>query len=227
MSVKALQPAELRATDSLGSLRVRFFQTGDRYSHAIDLIDRGESRTLLESVEGTETEIWPPSPTMQHLNVSRIMSDAEPRHVAMLVGGAGSSHWSMCVAVSDSENRPIEPRYGASGMELLFEVACRTQKPPVWLGNTYRILAVPAAASEKLNCACIPAAPPRCLIQTHAIKLQMDTASGPLPFLRCRAADADVKEFDLPMTVRWRYRMRLIGSQLEEPEECNSILLPG
>jgi hypothetical protein len=142
----------------------------------------------------------------------------------MLVGGAGSSHWSMCVAVSDSENNSREARYGAYSMELLFEVACRTQKPPVWLGNTYRILAVPAAASEELNCACIPTAPSRCLVQTTAVKLQMDTTNEPVPLLRIRAADTDVKELDLPMTVRWRYKMRLIGSQLEEPEDRNWLL---
>jgi hypothetical protein len=99
---------------------------------------------------------------------------------------------------------------------LLFEVACRTQKPPGWLGNTYRVLAVPAAASEKLNCACVPVTPPSCLLQTHAINLQMDHVSGPMPLLRCRAADSDVKEFDLPMTVRWRYSFRLIGSRFDD-----------
>jgi hypothetical protein len=224
MSVKALPPGELCAEGSLGTLRVRFFRAGDRYSHAIDLIDRDETRTLLESVEGDDAEIWPPSPPMQHLNVSRIVSDTEQRHVAMLVGGAGSSHWSMCVAVSDSENNSREARYGAFSMELLFEVACRTQKPPVWLGNTYRILAVPAAASEELNCACIPKAPPRCLVQTTAVKLRMDTTGESVPLLRIRAADADVKEFDLPMTVRWRYKMRLIGSQMEEPEDHRWLL---
>jgi hypothetical protein len=211
MSVKALPPAELCATGSLGTLRVRFFQTGDRYSHAIDLIDGDETRTLLESVEGADTDIWPPSPPMQHLNVSWIASDSEQRHVAMLVGGAGSSHWSMCAAVSDWESRPREDD-GMPKTQLLFEVACRTQKPPVWLGNTYRVLAVPAAASEELNCACIPTTPPKCLVMTRAVKLQMDTASGPIPLLKCRAVEADAAEFDLPMTVHWRYSFRLIDS---------------
>jgi hypothetical protein len=216
MSVKALPPGELSATGLLGTLRVRFFQNGDRYTHAIDLVSVDETRTLLESVEGDDTDVWPPSPPMQHLNVSWIASDTEQRHVAMLVGGAGSSHWSMCVAVSDSEGQPTEKQYGMWGEQLLFEVACRTQKPPVWLGNTYRILAAPAAVSEKLNCACVPVTPPRCLIMTRAIKLQMDTVSGPMPLLRCCAADADVQEFDLPMTVRWRYSLRLIGEQLDD-----------
>ena len=45
----------------------------------------------------------------------------------------------------------------------------------------------------------------------------MDTVSAPLPLLRCRAADADAKEFDLPMTVRWRYSLRLIG-QLDDED---------
>jgi hypothetical protein len=67
MSVKALPPGELRATGPLGTLRVRFFQTGDRYGHAIDLIERGNVRPLLESVEGADTDIWPTSPPLQHL----------------------------------------------------------------------------------------------------------------------------------------------------------------
>ena len=105
MSVKTLPPGELSATGSRGTLRVRFFQSGDRYCHAIDLVDGDSTRTLLESVEGDDTDLWPPSPPMQHLNVSWIASEAEHRHVAMLVGGAGSSNWSMCVAVSDRESR--------------------------------------------------------------------------------------------------------------------------
>jgi hypothetical protein len=196
---------------------VRFFQTGDRYSHVIELDDGGHVRTLLESVEGSEQDYWPPSPPLQHLNVSWITSDSEHRHVAMLVGGAGSSHWSMCVAVSDLKSRPRENR-GDPNTELTFDIACRVQKPPAWLGSTYRILAAPAVASEKLNCACIPVTPPRCLVLTDDIALQMDTRSRPLPLLRCRANAFDGTLFDLPATVRWRYSVRWL-SQVDDDFE--------
>jgi len=214
--------AELCANDWLGGmLRVRFTWMGDRYGHAIELMEGYETRTLLKSVEGTERDEWPPSPPMQEVNVSRIASDSENRRVAMLVGAAGASHWSMCVAVCDQSSLPRESD-GFTETELVFDVACRAQRIPRWLGSTYRVLAAPVAISEELNCACIPMAPPRCLIVTHSVALQMDTYSGLTPLLRFSAAENNFPTFISSTTIRWRYTLRFLGST---PRHFDQIIL--
>lgn len=231
MSQQLNPSAELHAIDSPnGMLRVRFNWLGDRYGHVVDLIDGNDTRVLLESVEGSEQDIWPSSPPIQSVNISTIASDTENRRVAMLVGAAGTSHWSMCVAICDRTSIPRDHAQFAGGFpdmpaegknpesgrvvdtELVFDVACRTRQTPEWLGNTYRVLAAPIAVSEKLNCACIPVRPSRCVMVTHSVKLQMDTCSGPLPLLQCRATESTNFAEELPTTIRWRYSLRLLGS---------------
>jgi hypothetical protein len=79
--------------------------------------------TVLESIEGTAEDIWPPSPPWQELHVPP--SD-DGRHVAFLVGKAGQSHWSASVELNLAENT------------LTFDVACRAKSQPHWLGSSYR-----------------------------------------------------------------------------------------
>jgi len=121
------------------------------------------------------------------------------------------------------EDESAGARFGSFGIDLLFEVACRVQKPPVWLGSTYRILAESAAVSKESNCASIPMAPPRCLLETSAIEMQGD-ATSEHQLLRCRAIEEDAKDFDLPMTIRWRYSMRLVGTPIDDVDDHNSWL---
>src|SRR5262245_63134211 len=103
MSATHETPAELSAIDVNGvGVQVCFFWQGDRYGHRINALDGMQSRTLLESIEGNSSDVWPASPPFSHVNVSWIASDSEQGHVAMLVGAAGKNHWSMCVAARDS-----------------------------------------------------------------------------------------------------------------------------
>ena len=76
----------------------------------------------MESVEGAADEPWPPSPPLQSLQWHSI-GKQEP--VALLVGMAGSSHWSATVA--------------ADGERILLDVACRLSIEPLRLGSTYRL----------------------------------------------------------------------------------------
>jgi len=78
------------------------------------------------SVEGPEASggdpRWPASPVLVEL--SRLQT---PRGPALLgVGSAGRSHFSASI---DAD--PHLPD------RLRFEVACRVQEPPAWLGSTY------------------------------------------------------------------------------------------
>ena len=121
--------------------------------HQIDAIDGLLSRTLLESVEGEQVADWPSSPPLQQVNVSWIVSDSQQGHVAMLVGATGNGHWSMCVAARDQRSFP---RDESAETELFFDLACRTDDAPTFLGSTYRSLAGSVAVSDRLNCASYP-----------------------------------------------------------------------
>ncbi len=80
---------------------------------------------LLESIEGTADQLWPSSPPFQEAHLE---PRADGRQVVLLVGMAGSSHWSASVE--------IDPQTHTA----LFDVACRMRGPADWLGSRYRIL---------------------------------------------------------------------------------------
>lgn len=103
---------------------VEFAREADRYRHEV-VICTGESwQTVLASVEGAADDEWPPSPPLQELHI-------EPRtlgnEVALLVGRAGRSHWSLSVE-SDVAR-------GA----LIFDVACRSSSAANRLQSSYLI----------------------------------------------------------------------------------------
>lgn len=118
------------------ALRVRFDRQSDRYAHIIECLEGSACRTLFSSVEGSTTDRWPPSPVLQQLHIeTRPGLDREltenagtiDRKVALLVGMAGRSHWSMSV----------EP--DACEVALVFDVACRISGDEASeLGSHYR-----------------------------------------------------------------------------------------
>jgi hypothetical protein len=106
-----------------GNLRVVFDWRGDRYGHRIQQQFGGEWHTVLESVEGSAADVWPPSPALQSLHVEH--RDTGP--VALLVGRSGTSHWSAS----------IEPL--ASRAVVQFDIACRIHGLPGSLGSSYQV----------------------------------------------------------------------------------------
>jgi len=102
-----------------GVLRVEFTRTSDRYSHHIFVVRGGSAQLVLSSEEGTPEDYWPPGPPLQQLSIE----DRGPLQVALGVGMAGSSHWSMSVETSPAQ--------------LIFDVACRKREEPQWLGSKY------------------------------------------------------------------------------------------
>jgi hypothetical protein len=115
-----------RVADNGGRLRLRFVRLGDRVHHTVEWLDPAMAATaLIESREGQASDNWPASPPLQQLLI-------EPRgaagHVALLVGMAGRSHWSLSI-------EPLADRVG-----FRFDAACRIGGPPGWLGHTWRIV---------------------------------------------------------------------------------------
>jgi hypothetical protein len=104
-------------------LRIEFQWLGDRFGHTISAVHpSGEIRPLLESIEGTPADNWPTSPPLQSLSIETLK---DGRRAALLVGMAGGSHWSASI-----EATPCRA-------EFIFDMACRHNRQPIWLGSRY------------------------------------------------------------------------------------------
>ena len=118
-------------TSKNGLLRIRFARLDDRFQHSVEhrRTDVEDWRTLLESVEGTPSESWPPSPPYQQ--VEQHVAGSE-NTCLLAVGLAGSSHWSATVeeVYSGDQLRDAETR-------LRFDVACRIKPGAANLGSVY------------------------------------------------------------------------------------------
>jgi hypothetical protein len=105
-----------------GNTTATFERAGDRWRHVIAVA----GTVILESVEDPDAcgdPRWPMSPALTEVS----LVEAAGRPVILGLGLAGRSHFSVSVAA-----HPQLPD------TLLFEVACRIQEPPGWLGSTYR-----------------------------------------------------------------------------------------
>lgn len=118
LSEDAPEPRSLSRLDSNG-LCLELFRQRDRYHHRIVAAD---GTPLLTSIEGNDQDDWPPSPPLQQLSIEEIRPGVE---VALLVGMAGKSHWSVS----------IEPQLDHPG--FIFDVACRIAQSPTCLGSRY------------------------------------------------------------------------------------------
>lgn len=146
----ARQPPRLTS----GSLSVVFTWQGDRWLHRILRADD----VLLESVEGPRPvdgdPRWPASPVLTE--VSSVATATGPALLG--VGLAGRSHFS--ASITADRLRPDT---------LVFEIACRIQEQPVWLGSSY-IVPGELAAAPRIAAPLDPSGPlPRTVAWTYAI----------------------------------------------------------
>jgi hypothetical protein len=116
------------------NLRLVFDRRGDRWGHRIELLREGRLVATLSSIEGAATDDWPPSPAFQNVDVQAIAGNGK---TALLVGKAGSSHWSAAIEA--------DPAAGA----LDFDIACRFGDEPRLLGSIYAIV---CEASNSISC---------------------------------------------------------------------------
>jgi hypothetical protein len=124
-----------------GPMEITFVKAGDRWRHVVAVA----GAMLLESVEGAgapaATDRWPASPALTEVT----LVDAGGRPAVLGLGLAGRSHFSVSVTVHPER-----------ADALLFDVACRIQERPAWLGSTYRaadgslVQAAPPAAGADL-----------------------------------------------------------------------------
>ncbi len=113
---------ETRCQDGVG-FRVDFGWREDRYGHQIATVHDPDKPILFVAELGGGRADWPDSPPLQQISW---METTPGRRIALLVGMAGKSHWSVSIETDPSE------------VGLLFDVACRVHRFPEWLGTTYR-----------------------------------------------------------------------------------------
>lgn len=118
---------EILETDGTGGIRlaVVFHWQADRFRHSICLLEAGGTHLpLLESIEGSPADDWPPSPPLQSLHCEPL---PDGTRVALLVGMAGKGHWSASVGPRTDENR------------MAFDLACRASAVGGQVRTSYRL----------------------------------------------------------------------------------------
>jgi hypothetical protein len=172
------------------SLRVEFLWHVDRYRHVVSVIQpSGLSIPLLESIEGSPVDDWPPSPPLQNLHL-----DAQPggRRVGLLVGMSGQSHWSASIGPT------------TNGTGLVFDVACRAGRSPGRLLTTYRI-------AREVRPSAADAAVLRLECSNWSATVAVSTDSATLTELRTLDTELAISPcpsgLAIPPTRRWLYRI--------------------
>lgn len=187
--------SELKHLEAIGpdatGLRTSMEWRNDRFAHVVDWIAGEQVFRLLESVEGTAKDFWPPSPALQDLSVEQ---RTQSRQVGVMVGMAGNSHWSMSM-----ENDHLQ-------RSLLFDVACRVADEEAGsLGTTYRS-SVPVKIVDPIQ----KIAELSIAGRTCRIKIE-STGRGELDDLEIDGNLIKITPTETPVswpaTVRWKYRL--------------------
>jgi hypothetical protein len=124
-------------------LELRFERCGDRFRHQVGLAGGLGSDVVLRSIEGQPDDEWPPSPPLQSMHLA---TDPNGRRRLMLVGMAGSSHWSMTVEAEVAHDR------------FHFDVACRVREQPHYLGSRYDALTNSSGLGDRIIAVAVPPA---------------------------------------------------------------------
>jgi hypothetical protein len=184
------------ATLDAGPLRVRFARREDRFAHTIIWLEGATETALLISNEGSPQTEWPPSPPLQSLHIEDRPNGCR---VALLVGMAGHSHWSMSVQAQPSSAR------------LTFDVACRVHVQPIYLGTSYTACGI---GSQEVNGRQDPARPksarqPWELRAEGGDEFQTRLTMGP-EFESI--VIHPLEPTSPPTTVRWRYSVQVFSN---------------
>ncbi len=187
------ESAVLEAIDAAGDgLRATFFWRVDRYAHRLERLEGGAATQLLESIEGSDLDRWPPSPPLQQLMLEQL---PDRRPVALLVGMAGANHWSLSVEA--------EPGDAA----LVFDVACRIKDEGARLGSSYRS-AVRHEPAENAALLYRPGGHGR-PARIELLELSQDTPSAATLSTDGRGVHLHLAAAPPPTTLRWKYRVRI------------------
>jgi len=186
MGERQVRTIDFMDADGTG-LRLEFAWRRDRFQHKLAALIDGRAVLLLESVEGSD-EAWPPSPPLQQLSIEETRLGAR---VALLVGMAGRSHWSLSVEPGD------EPK------SLIFDAACLVRGDVGQLGSAYQFQG--RATAE----------PSGWLLEAATARLRLHglPTLGTTPVVDCRSDRLVVQPTPTALSaasVRWRYVARIV-----------------
>jgi hypothetical protein len=206
---------------SAAGVTVRFTPSGDRFAQRIEIGSETGLQGVLEAVdewpsaaEVAEAEVasvermaaaddWPPSPPLQDVHLEE---RPDGRQLALMVGRAGASHWSISCELAP-----------AAG-ELLFDVACRIKEPAPWLGSTYQLPSGVAyhgdavggelLCGENLLCRIVAAA--NCKVVWN------EDARGLIfrPVVSAEELGID-SPGSFPRTIRWGYKLEFFSQSIQ------------
>ena len=176
---------------------VTFTPAGDRFTQRIEIA----GAALLAVDEDAESaETWPPSPPLQDVHLEQ---RSEGRQLALMIGRAGLSHWSISCELDSSAG------------EVLFDVACRIKEPAAWLGSTYQLPPGVTFSGDEHSGELRMDEHTICRISAdHDCEISWHAESKRLVFLpRTHAEVPAMSEGNsFPRTIRWRYRLLVVES---------------
>jgi hypothetical protein len=169
---------------------VTFIRQTDRLGHLLFVESDQGQQTLVRSLEGIDTQDWPPSPVLQQMD----RCDLNDHRKALVgVGSCGTSHWSLAVECD-----------AAGG--FWFDVACRAKTPPAFLGSSYE-LATPQSHQE-----CDPQGAIYHLGSGRQLTIhcsQPDSWVSQETEPQRLVIRPTTSPTSWPVTVRWKYRLQL------------------
>lgn len=175
--------------DHQNGLAVEFQRQHDRYQHAISAICAGTCYPILQSVEGDSASIWPPSPPLQQLSLETTPAGEQ---VVLLVGMAGTSHWSLSVEAVPARR------------QLVFDAACRVKSPGGAVGSSY---ARQSGAWNMLPDGALRIDTGEQILQLRGLSLQSDSIISAVGN-RCQIRPS--AECMPVVTLRWKYALEWI-----------------
>ena len=181
-----------------GMLSVRYSKLPDRLTHTIGIILGETYVPVLEAVEGSAKDPWPPSPPMQQMVQESFTPDASP--VLLGVGLSGNGHWSSAIETKDSRG-------------LKFDIACKNSKSSTELGSRYRVLGT-IQPSVRPNSVEIVLAAENRIANNEITRIELEVTMGRLHTL---VAEGDIKvsptsDPRLSQTHRWCYEVRFLDT---------------
>lgn len=181
-----------------GMLSVRYSKLPDRLTHTIGIILGETYVPVLEAVEGSAKDPWPPSPPMQQMVQESFTPDANP--VLLGVGLSGNGHWSSAIETKDSRG-------------LKFDIACKNSKSSTELGSRYRVLGT-IQPSVRPNSVEIVLAAENRIANNEITRIELEVTMGRLHTL---VAEGDIKvsptsDPRLSQTHRWCYEVRFLDT---------------
>ena len=161
----------------------------DRFAHTIGLLEDERLIPVLASHEGAPQDDWPLSPAFQEASLETGSGGSQ---CVLLVGMAGTSHWSASVEADPS------------AAVLHYDIACRINRAPSKLGSRYRSMTL----AELTHPQQVQIKIADSVVLLHAEELG-DFRFQVAPTENGVDVRATPITDDFPQTVRWKYSVRL------------------